>query len=95
MTPSRKLDWLDWAEIIDAYRVVPRILLIGWMVFYMVYTWEITHIFFALPDPSTGQTAFVTTVVSALGTMSIWLGNIYMSSRRMWRDGNYQDSSFE
>jgi len=75
---------LDWAEIIDAYRVIPRILLFAWMVFYMSYTWGLTEMFFALAEPTTGQAAFVTTVISALGTMSIWLGNIYITSRRSW-----------
>lgn len=69
------------AHVIDAFRVIPRILLMSWVVFYMSYTWDITERFFAIDEPSTQQTAFVTTVVSALGTMSIWLGNIYIGSR--------------
>jgi hypothetical protein len=86
-----KQRWLDIAEIIDAYRVVPRILLFGWMVFYMYYTWGLTEMFFAITAPTAGQSAFVTTVISALGTMSIWLGNIYITSRRAW-GGKFGDA---
>jgi hypothetical protein len=76
--------WLDGAEIADAYRVVPRILILGWMGFYMEYAWFLTDWFFTLAAPTLEQTTFVTTVISALGTMSIWLGNIYVNSRRKW-----------
>ena len=76
--------WLDWAEIIDALRVIPRIMMLGWLVFYMIYTWELTIWFFEVPDPTAGQTTFITAVISGLGTMSVWLGNLYLNSRRPW-----------
>lgn len=91
---KNKQAWLDVAEVIDAYRVIPRVLLFAWMVFYMSYTWDLTDIFFSLSDPNNGQAAFVTTVISALGTMSVWLGNIYVNSRRSW-DGKLPDSDKE
>jgi hypothetical protein len=76
--------WLATAEVIDALRVIPRIMLFGWLIFYMFYTWGLTEWYFMLQEPSTQQTAFVTTIISALGTMSIWLGNIYINTRRAW-----------
>ena len=79
-----KDNWLATAEVIDALRVIPRIMLFGWWVFYMYYAWGLTEWFFTLDSPTTQQTTFITTVISALGTMSVWLGNIYINTRRKW-----------
>ena len=84
-----KQTWLDFAEVIDALRVIPRILLAAWLIFYMSYAVDLTERFFLIEDPTNGQAAFVTTVISALGTMSIWLGNIYITSRRKWDDARF------
>lgn len=67
---------LKWAEIIDAYRVVPRLILVsyGWLIFYVI-TW-----FMGLPDPTTQQAALVTTV-TALAAPIIGL---YTSTGRKW-----------
>ena len=67
---------LKWAEIIDAYRVWPRALIIlyGWMVF------EVTVWFMSLPDPNTAQAMLISTV---WGASAAWFG-VYVHSGRKW-----------
>lgn len=83
--PSKQY-WVDIAQIADHFRVTSRFLLLAWLFFYMNYTMYITDMFFKIAEPTTAQAAFVSTVVTALGSMSIWLGNIYMNSRIKYKD---------
>lgn len=64
----------DWAARIDRYRVVPRLLvsLYGYMC-YAVADW-----FMALPNPTSPQAAFVSTV---WGAGAAWFG-LYVNSRK-------------
>ncbi len=66
------------AELIDAYRVVPRICLLA----YGFISWEIATWFFKLEVPTTEQTAFVSTFSL---TVSAVIG-LYQNSGRKWRD---------
>lgn len=67
---------LDWAEIIDAYRVIPRILVGGYglLIFY-ISVW-----FMGLPSPNAPQSAFVSTVWGA----AIGITGFYVSTGRKW-----------
>lgn len=67
---------LDITEVIDAYRMVPRILLgaVGYLV------WDVISWYKALPNPTTEQAALVT-VVTAIIPLVI---NFYQSSGRKW-----------
>ncbi len=65
-----------YAELIDAWRVVPRIILgaYGYMVYWVV-DW-----FLAMPTPTTQQAALVTTVT---GTVAAVIG-LYQHTGRKW-----------
>lgn len=69
---------LDTAEIIDAFRVVPR----GLLVAYGFLVWYVVSWFMGLPAPNTQQAALVTTVT---GIIAAVIG-LYQNSGRKWRD---------
>lgn len=71
-----KADGLRWAEIIDAYRIFPRIIVgvYGWLV-YDMYQW-----YTALEAPTANQAAFVSTIV---GAAAIIVG-VYVNTGRKW-----------
>ena len=63
---------LDAAEIVDAWRVVPRLLVVA----YGAMCWRVAEWFMALPDPSGTQAAFVSTL---WGGAAAWFG-LYVRS---------------
>lgn len=67
---------LRHAEVLDAFRVVPRILICGygWML------WRISEWAMSLPDLSGGQSAFVATVWGA----SAGVFGLYVNTGRHW-----------
>ena len=67
---------LSYAEVIDAYRVIPRLLLIGYA--YMLYS--TTTWFMSLQDPLGTQSAFIATV---WGTAAAITG-FYNATGRKW-----------
>jgi hypothetical protein len=73
---------LHGAEAFDAWRAVPRAVLIGygWIV------WEVTQWFMALIDPSATQMGFASTVWGAGGIITGW----YMSTGRRWDGTQHQ-----
>lgn len=74
---KNKKKLLDMAELLDAYRLVPRILVgaYGFMV-YKTVIW-----FMALAEPSTQQVTFISTVV---GAAAVVIG-MYTNSGRKWQ----------
>jgi hypothetical protein len=64
------------AELIGAYRVVPRIIL-G---LYAFFVWYVSNWYLMIPNPTTGQTALVTTIA---GSIPVVIG-LYQSSGRNW-----------
>jgi hypothetical protein len=72
--PAKKS--LEWAEVIDAYRVVPRLLLLG----YGYLVWHVTTWFMSLPEPTTQQAALVTAVVGITAPIA----GFYQQSGRKW-----------
>lgn len=81
MVPQKKYDkayWLTVAEMIDAFRIVPRVVLVLYsMLVYIVVTW-----FMGIPTPLTQHAALVTTVV---GMAAVVIG-LYQKSGRTWGD---------
>lgn len=71
-------DALKYAEIIDAYRVIPRLLLIGFG--YLV--WHVVEWFTGLEVPTTQQAAFVSAVVGIAAPISAF----YFQTGRKWGD---------
>ena len=67
---------LERAEMLDAYRVVPRLWLMGygWML------WRVNDWFMSLADPSTQQAAMISTVWGA-GAM---ITAFYVQTGRKW-----------
>ena len=80
-----KEKWLETAEIIDALRIIPRLMLLGFFIFYIWYIIWVTKWYFALPEPETASTIFVSSTITAIGAMFTWFGgNVYMSTGRKW-----------
>ena len=67
---------LQWAEIIDAYRIVPRLLMIG----YACLLWWSSGWYMGLPDPTTQQTSFISILWGACGLITGW----YFNTGRKW-----------
>lgn len=65
-----------FAEVVDAWRVVPRAILIA----YGMMVWQVFEWYMALSVPSTQQAALVTTVA---GTVAAIIG-LYQHSGRKW-----------
>lgn len=77
MTAAEFKEWaLSGAEITDAYRVVPRILMGGYA--YLVY--DLTVWYQMLPAPSTSQQWVVSTVWGAAALIT----KFYLESGRKW-----------
>jgi hypothetical protein len=68
---------LDVAEISDAYRLIPRLMIIGYG--YMLY--ETTFWFMALPDANSAHAAFIATV---WGAASVFSG-FYFQTGKKWK----------
>ena len=73
--PSRST-LLEIAELIDAWRIVPRSIL----VFYGYLVWYVANWFMVIPNPGTGQTAFT---VSIAGSIPVVIA-LYQNSGRRW-----------
>jgi len=69
-------DLLNFAELIDAFRVVPRTILIV----YAYFVWYVVNWYLPIGNPTTGQTALVTTIA---GSIPVVIG-LYQNSGRRW-----------
>lgn len=93
-----KEEWLKGAEIVDAYRLIPRGMLVFYGTFYLWYIHHTTDWYFDYltymvetgnfsVEAIAGSTAFVTSTITALGAMFTWFaGNVYMKTGRVWGD---------
>lgn len=68
---------LQIAEALDAYRVVPRVWLLG----YGLMLYRVTEWFMGLPDPSGPQAALVSTVWGAGAVIT----GFYVNTGRRWQ----------
>lgn len=71
-----RIEHLERAEIIDAYRVLPRLIMVGYAGL-LGYT---TFWFMGLADPTTAQTAFIGTLWGACAVVTKW----YFDTGRKW-----------
>ena len=83
--------WLDAAEIMDAWRLIPRLILVAIYAFVLWYTWGVTEMFFkALFDPGVtewklaGISAFGGLTIPALGALATGITKAYLNSGRKW-----------
>ena len=72
-----KQGWLDWAEVIDAHRIFPKVFVFG----YGILCWKMALWYMVLEKPTTEQTAFVTIVVSVFAPLFNW----YAQGGRRWQ----------
>lgn len=73
-----KQTFLDFFELVDAARLVPRVLL----VMVGIFVWQVSGWFMALPNPTTQHTAFVSVVTAIIPAVI----GLYQSSGRRWKD---------
>lgn len=73
-----KQKWLNWAEVLDSYRIVPRLLLCGYA--YLVY--KVVLWYMGVPVPSVEHAALVTAVVGIIAPVA----GMYFNSGRKWGD---------
>lgn len=80
--PKWKQFALNVAEVLDAFRVVPRIIMVG----YAVVVVQVTLWFMGIETPSATQMGFVNVIWGAAGLLSGW----YMSTGRKWDKDTYK-----
>jgi len=79
-----KSRFLDIAELIDAYRVFVRLIMVAYAAGYFYLVIEIWEWFKMMPDPTTTQTAFATGLLSVVGGLLTFLTNTYVKTGRHW-----------
>lgn len=78
--------WLASAEIIDALRIIPRLMLLGFMIFYIWYIIYVSRWYFKIEDTEFASTAFISSTITAIGAMFTWIGNTYIKTGRKWSE---------
>ena len=85
------VDHLKVAEIMDAYRLIPRLILCAVYAFMLWYTANVTSSFFkALFDPAVTEwklaaiSAFGGLTIPAIGALATGVTKAYLSSGRKW-----------
>jgi hypothetical protein len=68
--------WMSAAEILDAFRTIPRILVAG----YAFLVWKVVDWFMSLPEPTTEHTFLVSTVIG--GAAAVF--GLYVNSGSSW-----------
>lgn len=81
-----KEQWLQTAEIVDAFRVVPRLVLFAYLIFVFWLTDRIIDWYFALPAAersmeASGLAVGLFTAITGFGTVFV---NMYIKTGREW-----------
>ena len=77
MNLKNKQSWLDAAELVDAYRVFPRVFVLAYLYgLNVILRWAI-----ALPDISIQQSGFISLVAATFP----FVLNFYMQTGRDWQ----------
>jgi len=78
--PEVKINWKYWwmsaAEILDAFRTIPRALVAG----YAFLVWKVVDWFMLMPEPTTEHTFLVSTVIG--GAAAVF--GLYVNSGSGW-----------
>lgn len=84
--------WLQVAEVLDAFRVIPRLILVAVYSFVGVYTYDFTHFYFnliLLPDVTdwklTAYSAFGALTIPAVVGLATGMTKAYLDSGRKWK----------
>lgn len=77
---------LDWAEVFDAWRVIPRALVLGYWFWVVVVVNEILRWYQSLPsaERTLEASGLATVVITAVTGMGSWVSKIYMDGGRSW-----------
>ena len=91
--------WLRGAEVLDALRIIPRVILIAVYAFTLWYTWDFTEFFYGLinqPQVSemklAAYTAFGSLTIGAICALAAGITKSYMDSGRKWNGQERRDS---
>lgn len=83
---TNKQLWLDWAEITDAWRAIPRAIiftLLGWNIYLIDRIWSwYSHL--ATADRTVADAALIGTVITAVTGMFTLSLRFYQNSGRQW-----------
>lgn len=77
--------WLDFAEILDALRIIPRFILLGGWTSAMLYIYYTTVWFMGLSDASMWDMGFISSTISALFLAVQQLTARYFDGGRDWK----------
>ena len=83
---SQKQFWLDLAEVFDAWRVVPRVLLFSYCAWVVAVTHDILVWYQALPagDRTLEASGLAAAVITAVTGFASWVTKIYLHGGRSW-----------
>lgn len=79
---------LDIAELIDAYRMFVRAMMMSYAAGYAWLVYAVWEWFKGVPEPTAAQTSFATGLLAAVGTMLTFLTNTYVKTGRHWNGGS-------
>jgi len=81
-----KNQWLDWAELVDSYRVFPRLFLVACFVWSVNTSYILIDWYIKLPDASRGLEAsgFGTLTLTAILTFMKLVYTTYSDAGRSW-----------
>ena len=80
--------WLDLAEVVDAWRVVPRLVLLSFSGLIGYTNVDVLHWYMALPaaERSAQVTAVIGIIIPSLSGLAVYVYRIYASGGRRWGD---------
>jgi hypothetical protein len=76
--------WLDWAEIIDSYRLVPRAVLFALLHMTVSLDTTIVYWFVHLPQRTVADATAVTGIVTVFSTLFGFSLKFYIDNGRAW-----------
>lgn len=82
----KKEDWLAVAEVVDAFRVVPRLILFGYSLWTVKVVWHVLDWYTALPasERSIEASGLAAGVITAVTGLATWAIKVYVQSGRSW-----------
>ena len=89
-----KQEWLDLAEVLDAHRVFPKVIMVLCYVAYGVFSYDsyvwIKDIYEATKGVPTSVATFAGATLSALGGVLTMLTNKYFEGGRRWTNNSQE-----
>lgn len=88
MDKDGKMKWLHAAEVFDAWRVIPRVMVLGYA-WFVYHTTELMIVWYnaqPMNGRGTQETAMVIAVTTAVTGFAPWIFKIYSDNGRNWND---------